>query len=354
MKKDYYKILNVNKTFSEDELKKAYKKACLKYHPDRLAGKSDKEKAEAEEKFKDVQEAYECLSDPDKKAHYDRFGSMDGYGQGWSAGADMFSHFSSFFDDFGFPGFGNMFGNSNKTKKVVEQGANLRIQIGINISEILNGGEKEISYSRDVRCKDCHGTGGEGVETCRHCNGTGMITVVKQGGFGIISHSTPCNYCNGTGQTIKNKCKSCNGEGLVKETNIVKINIPKGCKNGHTIVITGGGCESKTEGAQNGDLQVILLHKYDTSKYLIQGNIIYEKLDVPYYKAILGETLYLSLENGKKVHLNIPAGTQDEDNLYGTTVNGYEYRYIINVTTPKSVSKKEGKLLEEIRNIYKQ
>lgn len=352
MKKDYYSILNVGKSFTEDELKKNYKKLCLKYHPDRQAGKSDAEKKECEEKFKDIQEAYECLSDPNKRAHYDQFGTMDGYGQGWSAGADMFEHFSSFFEDF--PGFGNMFGGfrNQQHNSGPEPGQNMRMQVGIDIEEILNGGEKTIKYDREIRCKECHGTGGKGVEKCSHCNGTGMITTVQKSGFGIIQHSRPCNYCGGTGKTIKHKCDKCNGDGLISQSNEVKITIPKGCRNGHTIVIQGAGCESKNEGAPNGDLQIILLHQYDTNKYLVQGNTIYEKLDIPYYTAILGKEMHLSLPNGKKIKLNIKQGTQDEANLYGTNVNGYDYRYIINVTTPEKPTKKELEILDKVRNLY--
>ena len=201
MKKDYYKILGVDKNFTEDELKKQYRKMCLKYHPDRQAGKSDDEKKKAEEDFKDVQEAYECLSDANKKAYYDRYGSMDNYGQGWSGGADMFSHFSSFFDDFDFGGFGNFFGGGGQRRQQQqrgpEPGQSLRIQVGVGIKEILDGGEKTFKYSRNVRCTDCNGTGGTGVDTCPHCHGTGMVTTVQQSGFGIIQQSRPCNHCGG-------------------------------------------------------------------------------------------------------------------------------------------------------------
>lgn len=351
MAKDYYKILGVNKNFTEDDLKKQYKKMCLKYHPDRQAGKSDDEKKKAEENFKDVQEAYECLSDANKRAHYDRYGSMDNYGQGWSGGADMFSQFGSFFDDFDFPGFGGMFGGQRQQQRQrgPEPGQSLRIQVGINIKEILDGGEKKLKYTRNVRCSSCGGSGGTGVETCPHCHGTGMITTTQRTGFGIVQNSRPCNYCGGTGQTIKNRCHKCNGEGFVKQETTVTINIPRGCKNGQTTIISGGGSDSKTSGAPSGDLQVIFLHQYDKNKYLVQGNIIYEKIEIPYYDAILGKTMNLTAPNGHKIDLVIKPCTQDEDNLYGDTIHGYEYRYIIAVTLPKKTSRKERELLEKIR-----
>lgn len=356
MKKDYYKILGVEKNFTEDQLKKAYKKMCLKYHPDRQAGKSDDEKKKAEEDFKDVQEAYECLSDANKKAHYDRYGNMDNYGQGWSGGADMFSHFSSFFDDFDFGGFGNFFGGGgqrHQQQRGPEPGQSLRIQVGVGIKEILDGGEKTFKYSRNVRCTDCNGTGGSGVDTCPHCHGTGMVTTVQQSGFGIIQQSRPCNHCGGSGKIIKNKCNTCHGEGLVKKENTVTVNIPKGCKNGQTVIVNGGGCESKSAGAPCGDLQVILIHQYDTNKYLVQGKTIYEKIDVPYYDAILGKEMKLTAPNGRKIDLTLTPCTQDEDNIYGDMINGYEYRYIINIIMPESINKEERKLLEKIRKEHK-
>ena len=357
MKKDYYKILGVDRNFTEDDLKKQYKKMCLKYHPDRQAGKSDDEKKKAEENFKDVQEAYECLSDANKRSYYDRTGSMEGFGQGWSGGADMFSHFSSFFDDFDLGGFGSFFGGGGRPRQQQprgpEPGQSLRIQVGIGIKEILDGGNKTFKYNRNVRCSECNGTGGTGVETCQHCHGTGMITEIHRTGFGMVQNSHPCNYCGATGKIIKNKCSKCNGEGLVKKENTVTINIPKGCQNGQTIIVNGGGCESKSAGAPTGDLQVILLHQYDKNKYLVQGRTIYEKIDVPYYDAIIGKEMKLTAPNGKKIDFKLKQCTQDEDNVYGDTINGYEYRYIINVIMPTSINKEERKLLEKIRKEHK-
>ena len=356
MKKDYYKILGVDKNFTEDELKKQYRKMCLKYHPDRQAGKSDDEKKKAEENFKDVQEAYECLSDANKRAHYDQYGSMDNYGQGWSGGADMFSHFSSFFDDFDFGGFDSFFGGGRhhqQQPRGPEPGQSLRIQVGIGIKDILDGGEKTFKYTRNVRCASCNGTGGTGVDTCPHCHGTGMITEVHRTGFGMVQNSRPCQYCGATGKIIKNKCKKCNGEGLVKKENTITINIPKGCKNGQTVIVNGGGCESKSAGAPSGDLQVILIHQYDKNKYLVQGKTIYEKIDVTSYDAILGKEMKLTTPNGKTINFTLKQCTQDEDNVYGDMINGYEYRYIINVTMPSNINKEERKSLEKIRKEHK-
>ena len=354
-KKDYYKILEVDKNFTEDQLKKNYKKLCLKYHPDRLAGKSEEEKKSAEEKFKDIQEAYECLSDPDKRAHYDRFGSMDNYGQGWSAGADMFSHFSSFFDDFDLGGFGNMFGGMgghrqyNQYNRGPEPGQSLRMQISVDIKTIIEGGEKTFKFTRKVRCSQCHGEGGTGIQTCPYCHGTGMITTVRHSGFGIIQQSSPCQHCNGTGKTMQHKCGNCGGTGFESVEETVTVKIPSHVQNGYTEVLHGKGCESKDPNGITGDLQVIMLHAYDTNKYVVQGNIIYEKISIPYYDAILGTTLHLTTPNNQKINLAIPQCTQDGANIFGGRVNGFEYRYIVSVNLPKSITKDERKLLEKIR-----
>ena len=147
----------------------------------------------------------------------------------------------------------------------------------------------------------------------------------------------------------RRKCKKCNGEGLVKKENTITINIPKGCKNGQTVIVNGGGCESKSTAAPSGDLQVILIHQYDKNKYLVQGKTIYEKIDVPYYDAILGKEMKLTTPNGKTINFTLKPCTQDEDNVYRDTINGYEYRYIINVTMPSNINKEERKSLEKIR-----
>lgn len=354
MKKDYYNILGVDKNFNEEQLKKAYKKQCLKYHPDRQSSKSDDERKKAEEMFKDVQEAYECLSDSDKRAHYDRFGTMDNYGQGWSGGADMFSHFSSFFDDFNFgDGFGSFFNRGGRqSKRGPEPGANLRIQVGVSLKELLDGGEKKFKYNRNVRCDSCHGTGGTGVETCPHCHGTGMITTTQRSGFGIIQNSRPCNHCNGTGQIIKNRCSKCHGEGLISKENVITVNIPQGCQNGYSVNISGAGCESKDSGGMTGDLQVIFIHNYDKNRFAIQGRTIYERIDIPYFDAILGCEKQLKTPNDRTIRLRLKECSQDGDNIYGDTINGFEYRYIISVSLPKNTSKKEREHLEKIRKIW--
>ena len=292
MNKDLYEILGLSKGASNEEIKKAYKRLALRYHPDRQGGKSDKEKKEAEEKFKDIGFAYSILSDPEKKQRYDQFGITDDQ-QGMSGGFDpseIFKHFmggmfSGMDDD---DGFGSFFGRRHRSQNNGPQkGQSIHMQIPVSIEEICNGVHRDIEYDIQGKCSSCHGTGGDGVETCSYCHGTGMITETRQMGFSIIQNSHPCQYCGGTGKTIKHKCSKCNGTGLETKTIKLHVDINGGFENGYQQMFNGKGYESK-DGGQNGDLLLELVYKYDTSKYSIQGNNIYEIIEVPYYDCILG------------------------------------------------------------------
>lgn len=356
MAKDYYKILGVDKNFDEETLKKAYKKACLKYHPDRQAGKSDDEKKKAEENFKDVQEAYECLSDTDKRSYYDRNGSMDGYGQGWSGGADMFSHFSSFFDDFDFPGFGGMFGGNSRQQQGPKPGQNLKITVPVNIKEIMMGGKRNFKFNRNVRCKDCNGNGGSGIETCSHCHGTGMITEIHRSGFGMIQNSRPCQYCGGTGKMVKNVCHTCNGSGFVQKQEEVEITIPVGVNNGGTTQVIGKGCEAKSSSASNGNLIIQFIYDIDENKYAVsRDGTIYEKISVPYYDCILGNTIKRTLPTGQSVDVKIPKGTNmgTQVNIKYKGIRNADYIFVVEPFMPSILNKDEQKLLEKIQKLHK-
>ena len=219
--KNLYDILGVSNNASEDEIKKAYKKAAIKYHPDRQGGKSDKEKQEAEEKFKEIGAAYAILSDPQKRQRYDTYGTIDEdmmAGTGFDMG-DIFRHMMG-----GFMGgnFGDMFGRQRQSYP--SEAKSIQVNIPLSIEQIFNGYSHEIEYDVDYRCKDCNGAGGTGVETCPHCHGTGMITRTQQSGFGIIQHQSPCPYCNGTGKTIKNTPKFLISDNLF--VNTFKYSLP--------------------------------------------------------------------------------------------------------------------------------
>lgn len=344
--KNLYEILGISKNASGDDIKKAYRKLAVKYHPDKQAGKSDKEKKEAEEKFKDVSAAYAILSDPQKKARYDQFGVID---------EDMMNgtgfDFSSMFDDI----FANMFGSHRQRSSYRDpgrqKGTTIRLQIPVSIQEIFNGKiDRNIEYKIEVRCSKCHGAGGEGKHSCPHCKGTGMITETQYTAFGIMQNSHPCNYCHGSGEVIDKKCPNCNGTGVEQKTMSIHLNTSN-IHNGQNIMFNGKGYESKYADAPNGDLIVELIYQYDASKYVIQNNTIYEKIDVPYYDCILGSQINHTLPNGEKLKINIPQYSSDGSRISSPkTFNGLNLIFIISVKLPSYINESERKLLTNIKN----
>lgn len=359
MNKDLYSILGLSKDASDSDIKRSYRKLALKYHPDRQGDKSDKEKKEAEEKFKDISFAYSILSDPQKKQKYDQFGITDDQQIGGD-GFDPSDIFNSFMGGFGsmFNGddpFSAFFGGSgNKQRRQRRQpqnGQSIRMQVPVSIDEILTGVNRDIKYDIKVRCSKCHGAGGEGVETCPHCKGTGMITETSRHGFSIIQNSHPCQYCGGTGEVIKNKCSECSGTGFKTKEVSLRINCGGGFENHHKMMFTGKGYEAKDPSNKNGDLLIELVYDIDTSKFNISDNNIYELVDIPYYDCILGNKLNHTLPNGEKIDINIPPYTQDKNIISISKKFGkMNYSIVVNVKLPTYVRKSEIELLEKIRN----
>lgn len=354
MNKDLYEILGISKNASDDEIKKAYKKLALKWHPDRQGGKSDKEKKEAEEKFKDIGFAYSILSDPEKKQRYDQFGITDdqqSMGTDFDP-TDLFARFMNGFSGFGGGDpFGDFFGHGRKQQnRGPEKGQSIQMNIPVGIEEILNGVHRDIKYDIHIRCSKCGGIGGEGVQTCPHCHGTGMISEVQHGPFGIIQNMHPCPYCGGTGEMIKNKCSKCNGTGFERKETKVTVNIPGGFDNGYQSFIKGKGYESKDKRGENGDLLLVFIYQIDKSKYIIQDNSVYEKIEVPYYDCILGNTLERTLPTGEKIKINIPPYSKDGDVIYsGKRFGVLKYNFVITSKLPTYIRESEKKLLEQIR-----
>ena len=310
MNKDLYKILELDNNATDEQIKKNYRKLALRYHPDRQGGKSDKEKKEAEEKFKDIGFAYSILSDPEKKQRYDQFGITDDQ-QSMGTDFDPTDLFARFMHGFtGFGGgdpFGDFFGHRRRQQnRGPEKGQSIQMNIPVGIDEILNGVHRDIEYDIQVRCSKCDGTGGDGVQTCPYCNGTGMVTESRRQGFTIYQTSHPCEHCGGTGEMIKNKCSKCNGTGFERKETKVTVNIPGGFDNGYQSFIKGKGYESKDKRGENGDLLLVFIYQIDKSKYIIQDNSVYEKIEVPYYDCILGNTLERILPTGEKIKINIP------------------------------------------------
>ena len=347
MSKSFYDILGVSKNATQDEIKKAYKKAAVKWHPDRFAKKSETEQKEAEEQFKKINEANDVLSDPDKRQRYDQYGdNWDKVNQGWGSSADfdMGDIFSSFFG-------GDR--RHRHQRRGPEPGATIKCNIHVTIEDIFNGDTRTLEVKVNKRCPDCHGEGGE-TETCPHCQGTGMITQTQRTPFGMIQNSSPCPHCQGTGKTFKKRCSKCNASGFIQKTETITVNIRPGVTNGEQIRYAGMGYESKDPRGTNGDLIVVITYAIDNNRYAIQGNTVFEKLNVSYFDCIVGKTIKRKLPNGKEIEVNLPSYSKDGDKitLNGKSINGGNYVYILSCTLPSSVSSKEMELLKEIQKLH--
>ena len=349
MEKDLYEILGVSKGASEDELKNAYKKLALKWHPDKFASKSKEEKANAEKKFKEINEAYQILSDPQKKQQYDMFGTVDGNGGGFSGGFDMDNDvFRSFFGDMdGFNPFGSSRANGRPRKA-----QDVRIRIGVSLTEIMNGGKKKVSYNVEGICPECHGEGGKGKHKCSQCNGTGMITKTSRTPFGYSQVSSPCPHCHGAGYTIAEKCHRCGGTGKVAETKTVEVTIRKWIRNGESQIFRGMGYQDISGNGYHGDLEVVFVYDFDTNKYAIDnsGNI-FEMLDVDIYDCLLGADKKLKLPTGEEVSIKIPKCSHEGTNISVPKkgINGGNYIYYVKPKFPTKISSKEEEFLNKAK-----
>ena len=318
-KRDYYEVLGVPKNASADEIKKAYRKLAIKYHPDR--NPDDKT---AEEKFKEAAEAYDVLSDADKRAKYDRFGhSMgpQGFGGagGFSSGGmsmeDIFAHFGDIFGGrmgfgSGFDGFEGDTGWSRRARKHVNKGTDLRITVKVNLKDIMNGVDKKLKIPRLVACESCKGTGakdGTAFHTCSRCHGTGRISHVEQSIFGPVQSESVCPSCNGEGKVISQACSACGGSGVEKKEEIVSFHIPAGVTDG--MVLTMRGQENAPRhGGVNGDLLIVIQEEKDPDLIRDGNDLIYNlMLDIP--TAALGGSAEVPTVEGR-ARLKIAAGTQ--------------------------------------------
>ncbi len=316
-KKDYYDLLGVEKTASENDIKKAYRKLAMKYHPDKFSNASEKEKKEAEEKFKEVNEAYQVLSDPDKRAKYDRFGHAafenGGGGAGGFGGFGGFEGFGNAEDIFSsfFGGGGGFGGFGGGRQRGPEPGADLRVDVTLTLEEVAKGVEKEINYRRQAKCKTCNGTGaepGSNLKTCDKCNGTGKIKVTQRTVFGNFQSVEECDKCKGKGKIPEKKCKSCNGTGLERETVKKTVKIPIGIEDGQRLRLSGMG-DASTDGGPNGDLY-IFIHVKEHDFFVRHGDDIICEIPITFAKAALGGEIDIPTLKGKK-SIKIPAGTQN-------------------------------------------
>lgn len=353
-KRDYYDVLGVSKGATKDEIKKAYRKQALKYHPDKNPG--DKK---AEDMFKEAAEAYEVLSDDDKRAKYDRFGhagvGSSAAGGGYSGGMTMEDIFSSFGDIFG-SGFGT-FGGSRSRGQYVNKGTNMRVKVKLTLEEIAKGTKKKIKIKKYVACSACNGSGAadeHSISTCKTCHGTGHATRVTNTFLGQIQTSSVCPACGGDGKTITKKCPKCYGEGIVQKDDIVTINIPAGVGKGMQMTVTGEGNAAR-RGGVNGDLIVVIDEK-NHPELIREGNDLIYNLFISIPEAILGANVEIPTVDSR-VKIKIEPGTQPGKilRLRGKglpDVNSYgrgDLLVNVNVWIPKNLNREESRLFEKFR-----
>ena len=366
MKKDFYEILGVSKAASQDEIKKAYRKTAMQYHPDRNPG----DKA-SEEKFKEAAEAYEILSDTDKRAQYDRFGHQAfgpgrGGGGGFNGGGmnmdDIFSQFGDIFGDdspfssfFGGGGGGGRRSSSGRTRGV--RGSNLRIKIKLNYEEMAKGASKTVKVKKYVPCTTCSGSGAKdknSVQTCGSCGGSGQVRRVQNTFLGQMQTVTTCPTCNGEGSTIANKCTACKGDGRVYGEETVTIEIPAGVQEGMQLSLNGKGNAGERGGA-NGDLIVLIEEEAHAQLHRDGLNVAFD-LHLSFPEAVFGTQVEVPTIDGK-AKIKIPPGTQSGKifRLKGKgfpAVNSYEkgdQLIHVNVWTPQHVSSDEKAMLEKMQ-----
>lgn len=370
-KRDYYEVLGLQKGASADDIKQAYRKAALKWHPDRWVSGTDAEKKTAEEKFKEASEAYGILSDPDKKARYDQFGfsGVDGAaGQDWSQGfgnlndilnnlfGGAFGGFG-FGGDGGFSGFGGFGGGNAGTRK--QRGRDIRTSVKLTLEEICNGCEKEVTLERNRPCPDCGGKGTKNasdVKTCPTCNGSGQVQSVRNTLFGRQITYNVCPQCNGTGKVVNNPCRKCNGTGLTRVKETIKVKIPAGVEDGMQITIRGEGHSAAGDGI-NGDL-LIVIHELEHSQLKREGQNLFYTRVISITDAILGcEISIPTLEGPQKLKLEPGTQSGTVEKLRGKgmpNVNGGYGRgdlYVkILVWIPRKLNRNEREMIEKLKD----
>ena len=367
-KRDYYEVLGVNKNATEDELKKAYRKLAKKYHPDA----NPNNKAEAEAKFKEVNEAYETLSDPQKRRMYDQFGpdgpqGFNGAGGPFGGGNGYYSYTSSGFDGFGdFGDLGDIFssffgggfgGKTNRKQSGPRKGADLNLHLDITFEESFLGVEKEIVITRNETCSTCHGTGakpGTNPMKCPNCKGTGQIKQVQNTILGQVQTTRTCPECHGTGEIIKEPCENCRGKGTVRKQPKIRVRIPAGIDNDQTVVLRGEG-DPGEKGGPNGDLYITVRIKRH-SIFTRKGNNVLCDIPITITQATLGGELEIPMVDGTKERYKIPEGTQTGTkftirNKGFKSVNSSsvgDFAFTVVVQTPKKLSKEQRELLVEL------
>ncbi len=358
MAKDFYEVLGVSRDVSDADLKKAYRKLAHKYHPDKDGGDEDK--------FKEVNEAYSILSDKNKRAQYDQFGSAGpgGFGGGQGAAGFDFSqfggqgaHFEFGGGDFGDLGdlFGSMFGGGARQQS--SRGRDIQTEVTINFAEMVTGAKKDIHVQRYVQCATCHGNGGKPgtkEERCKKCAGKGHIQRTVQSMLGPIAQNVVCDECEGRGTVFTQKCEECRGDGRIQKTEKISVDIPAGISDGQTIALTGQG-NVGVQGAQSGDLLVtvrVTPHKNLTR----EGDNIHSTQSITFTQAVLGDKIEVETVEGN-VMMKVPAGTQSGEvfrirNKGVPHLRGFgrgDHLVTIKIVTPQKVSRAQKKILEQLK-----
>lgn len=348
--KDYYAILGIEKGASDDEIKKAFRKLAIKYHPDKNQG--DKE---AEEKFKDINEAYQVLSDPEKKARYDQYGSADfdgGFGAGGFGGFDFsdMGGFGDIFESF----FGGGGGGSSRRRNGPVRGADIEYTLNLSFEEAVFGVEKEITINRNENCEECKGSGaqpGTAPKTCPTCNGAGQVRVQRQTPLGSFVSTSTCDRCNGKGTVVDTPCSSCGGKGKVRKTRKIKVNVPAGVDTGNVMPLRGQGEQGSNDGPP-GDLYV-RINVAKSKQFDRRGSDIYIDTHISMGRAALGVEITVPTVDGD-VKYSIPAGTQSGTmfRLKGkgvpkvnSSARGDQYVKVV-VDIPKNLNAKQKEALE--------
>ncbi|MEL6389426.1 MAG: molecular chaperone DnaJ [Bacteroidota bacterium] len=360
-KRDYYEVLGVPKNAEQDAIKKAYRKVALKYHPDR-----NPDNKEAEEKFKEAAEAYEILSDGDKRARYDRFGhaGVSGNAGGFQGGSmnmeDIFEHFGDIFGDGGSP-FESFFGGSRSGSRTSrgQRGSNLRIKVALTMEEISKGITKKIKVKKQMVCDLCGGTGAKdsnSVTTCATCNGSGYVRQVRSTFLGQMQTTVVCPTCNGSGKTISAPCPKCKGDGRIYGEETIEIEIPAGVGEGMQLSMRGKGNAGKN-GGPAGDL-IIVIEEIPHESFIRDGNNIIYDLFLNFADAALGTSVQVPTLDGK-VKVKIPPGTP-AGKIFRLKSKGFpevqgyskgDQLINVNLWTPKKLSDKERSLLEQMREM---
>ena len=355
-KRDYYEVLGVSKGVPKDELKKAYRKMALKYHPDKNPGD-----AEAEQKFKEAAEAYEVLSDEQKRAQYDRFGHAGLGGSAGFSGRGFEDIFSQFSDIFGDSPFGDFFGGSaggRRRRRRGQRGADIRIKLGMTLEQVNEGVEKKLKLNRHVSCNTCSGTGaenGSAFSNCPTCNGSGEVRQQAGGGFFQQIVISTCPTCQGEGKIIARSCRVCEGKGRVEEEDVVSVKIPPGVQEGMSLSVRGKG-NAGVRGGSPGDL-IVQIEEKPHQNFERDGDNLLHELFITFPDAALGTQVHVPTLDGK-VRIKINPGTHAGKvvSLRGKglpNINGYGRGNLlvhINVWTPQNLSSSERDMLNKLQD----